>query len=73
MKFVMIILLFVSSLFAELEVGKGFPAYHLVDQFDNKMTIKIEGNTTLIMSFEKDVSSEIKEYIDHGKSKLNTL
>ena len=64
MKFIMMMLLLVSSLFAELKVGGGFPAYELVDQFDNKMTIKTDGNTTLIMSFEKDVSSGIKEFID---------
>jgi len=57
-------LLLVSALFAEIKVGEGFPAYNLVDQFDEKMEVKIDGNTTLILSFEKDVSSETKKFLD---------
>jgi len=57
-------LLLVSALFAEIKVGEGFPAYNLVDQFDEKMEVKMDGNTTLILSFEKDVSSETKKFLD---------
>jgi len=64
MKFIMMTLLCVSALFAEIKVGEGFPAFNLVDQFDEKMKVKMEGNTTLILSFEKDVSSEIKAFLD---------
>jgi len=64
MKIIMLMLLFFSALFAQIKVGEGFPDYKLVDQFDKEMPIKREGNTTLILSFEKDVSSEIKKYID---------
>ena len=64
MKFIMMTLLCVSALFAEIKLGEGFPAFNLVDQFDEKMKVKMEGNTTLILSFEKDVSSEIKAFLD---------
>ena len=64
MKFIMMMLLLVSALFAEIKVGEGFPAYNLVDQFDEKMEVKMDGNTTLILSFEKDVSSETKKFLD---------
>jgi len=64
MKFIMMSLLCVTALFAELKLGDGFPVYNLVDQFDKKVVVKQEGNTTLILSFQKSVSSGIKKYID---------
>jgi len=64
MKFIMMILLCVTALFAEIKVGEGFPAYNLVDQFDDKVHVKMDGNTTLILSFEKDVSTETKKFLD---------
>ena len=67
MKIMMITLLFLSSLFAELKIGDGFPVYNLVDQFENKMAVKQIGETTLILSFEKDVSSGIKKFLDTKK------
>jgi len=64
MKLFLMMLLFISALFAEIKVGEGFPDYKLVDQFDEKMEIQREGNTTLLLSFEKDVSSGIKAFLD---------
>lgn len=56
-------LILVSTLFAETKVGDAFPKLTLVDQFDEKTEIKQKGSTTLLLSFEKDVSSDIKKYI----------
>jgi hypothetical protein len=67
MKFMMMTLLCVTALFADLKIGDGFPVYNLVDQFDNKLAVKQEGNTTLILSFEKDVSTETKKFLDTKK------
>ena len=56
-------LLLMSTLFAEIKVGEAFPKLTLVDQFDEKTEVKQKGSTTLLLSFEKDVSSDIKKYI----------
>ena len=64
MKILIASLLLVSTLFAELKVGEAFPTLTLVDQFDVKTKIQTKGSTTLILSFEKGVSSSIKKYID---------
>ena len=64
MKILITSLLLISTLFAELKVGEAFPALTLVDQFDTKTEIQTKGSTTLLLSFEKDVSSSIKKYID---------
>jgi len=64
MKILITSLLLISTLFADLKVGETFPALTLVDQFDTKMIIKEKGSTTLLLSFEKGVSSSIKTYID---------
>lgn len=63
MKILIISLLFISTLFADIKVGKSFPSLTLVDQFDTKTKIPEEGSTTLILSFEKGVSSSIKKYL----------
>ncbi len=64
MKLILTCLLFISTLSAELKVGESFPSLTLVDQFDEKTEIKTKGSTTLLLSFEKDVSAEIKTYFD---------
>jgi len=64
MKILIISLLLISTLFGELKVGKSFPTLTLVDQFDTKTNIQKKGSTTLLLSFEKAVSSSIKKYID---------
>ena len=64
MKLLMTCLLFISTLFAEVKVGESFPTLTLVDQFNTKTEIKTKGSTTLLLSFEKDVSAEIKTYLD---------
>ena len=64
MKILITSLLLISTLFAELKVGEAFPALTLVDQFDTKTEIQRKGSATLLLSFEKDVSSSIKKYID---------
>jgi len=68
MKIIIITLLFLSALFANIKIGDTLPLFNLVDQFDTKIEIKKEGNTTLLFSFEKDVSSSIKKYIDSQPS-----
>ncbi len=64
MKIFITSLLLISTLFAELKVGETFPTLTLVDQFETKMEIKKKGSTTLLLSFEKNISSSIKKYID---------
>ena len=63
-KIIMTSLLLVSSLFAELKVGDTFPSLTLLDQFDEKVDISKEGESQLIFSFEKEVSSGIKAFLD---------
>ena len=63
MKILIASLLLVNTLFAEIKVGEAFPSLTLVDQFDTKTAIKTKGSTTLLLSFEKDVSASIKAYI----------
>ena len=63
MKILITSLLLVSTLFAEIKVGEAFPKLTLVDQFDVKTQINTKGSTTLLLSFEKDVSASIKAYI----------
>ncbi len=64
MKIFIAAFLIISTLSADLRVGESFPKLTLVDQFDTKTEIQTTGTTTLIISFEKDVSSEIKSYLD---------
>lgn len=64
MKIFIAAFLLISTLYADLHVGESFPKLTLVDQFDTKTEIQTTGTTTLILSFEKDVSSEIKSYLD---------
>ncbi len=61
-------ILLISAVFADLEVGETFPSLKLADQFKIEQEIKTKGATTLIFSFEKDVSAGIKKYI-HKKEK----
>jgi len=62
MKIILFILLCLSLLNANLNSGDILPPLALVDQFDNKVEIK--NNATLIISFQKSVSSKIQAFID---------
>ncbi|CAA6807015.1 MAG: FAD/FMN-containing dehydrogenases [uncultured Sulfurovum sp.] len=64
MKILITTLLLISALFAEIKVGDGFPKLTLEDQFSKKTEVKQVGTTTLLLSFEKDVSAEIKKYLE---------
>ena len=64
MKILFVILLLITSLFAELKVGDSFPTLTLVNQFDEKIELKKEGSLKIILSFEKDVSAGIKTFLD---------
>ena len=61
MKIFLFILLSFSILFAQATIGKPLPVVNLVDQFDNK--VEIRSDATLIVSFQKSVSSEIQAYL----------
>ena len=63
MKILLITLLLVSALFAEIKVGDSFPKLTLEDQFSKKTEVTQKGSATLLLSFEKDVSADIKKYI----------
>ena len=67
MKYLMTILFMISALYAEVKVGDAFPVFNLQDQFDVKMQVPQKGKITLILSFEKDVSSEVKTFINTQK------
>ena len=73
MKILITSLLLISTLFAELHVGESFPELTLVDQFDTKTKVPTRGKVTLILSFEKDVSSGIKTYLDKKEKDFLTL
>ncbi len=62
MKIIFLTFFSLSLLFAKVNSGDILPPLALVDQFDNKLEVK--PNTTLIISFQKSVSSEIQAYID---------
>lgn len=62
MKLILLTLLSFSILFAKVNSGDTLPALALVDQFDNK--VKVLEDSTLIISFQKSVSSEIQAYLD---------
>ena len=63
MKIILTMLLFISTLFADLKVGEAFPSLTLVDQFDANITINQETKTTLLLSFEKEVSKTINKFL----------
>jgi len=75
MKIILFILLSLSLLTAKVNNGNSLPPLNLVDQFDNK--VKIKNNSTLIISFQKSVSSKIQAYLDskpkHYLEKNNIL
>ena len=61
MKIILFILLSLSLLPAKVNNGNSLPPLNLVDQFDNK--VEIRSDATLIVSFQKSVSSEIQAYL----------
>ncbi|HHH20088.1 MAG TPA: hypothetical protein ENK86_06235 [Campylobacterales bacterium] len=60
------LILFISmiSLLADLKIGSNFPALQLVDQFDHNLSVPDQGNQTVMLSFERDVSSQIKNFLN---------
>jgi len=44
-----------------------FPTLKLVDQFDEKIEIDQENNTTLLISFEKEISKKINTFLKEQK------
>ena len=62
MKLILLTLLSFSLLFAKVNSGDTLPALALVDQFDNKVVVAED--STLIISFQKSVSSKIQAYLD---------
>lgn len=78
MKKVVVAILWLSSiLFAEVKVGDVFPSLTLVDPFNTKVDISKEGEAKFILSFEKEISSEIQVFLETKKkdylSKNNIL
>ena len=62
MRLIFFILVSFSLLFAKVTIGEPLPVLNLVDQFDNK--VEIRSDATLVVSFQKSVSSEIQAFID---------
>lgn len=64
MKSIILFFVLMGLLFAEIKVGDTFPKLNLVNQYNIPTQIKTKGSFTLILSFEKDVSSKVKKYLD---------
>jgi len=62
MRIVFLTLLSFSLLFAKVTIGDPLPVLNLVDQFDKN--VEIRSDSTLVVSFQKSVSSEIQAYLD---------
>jgi transcription initiation factor IIF auxiliary subunit len=62
MRFIFLTLISFSLLTAKVNNGDILLPLALVDQFDNK--VEIRNDATLIVSFQKSVSSEIQAYLD---------
>ena len=75
MKIILFILLHLSLLHANISTGNTLPSLALVDQYDHKVIVAED--STLIISFQKSVSSEIQAYLDskpkHYLKKNNIL
>ena len=61
MKTIFLTFFSVSLLFAKINSGDTLPPLALIDQFDNKLEVK--PNATLIISFQKSISSKIQAYL----------
>jgi len=64
MKILFVNFLLITMLFAELKVGDSIPSLTLVNQFDERVEISKEGSSTLLLSFEKDISADIQEFLE---------
>jgi hypothetical protein len=62
MRLIFLTLVSLSLLTAKVTNGDILPCLSLVDQFDNK--VEIRDDATLIVSFQKSISSEIQAYLD---------
>ncbi|MFT7879899.1 MAG: hypothetical protein ABXS91_05825 [Sulfurimonas sp.] len=62
LKLLMLSLLMTTALFAEFKAGEKLPPLSLPDQFDNELQVK-STDRLLIVSFEKDTSSAINDYL----------
>jgi hypothetical protein len=73
MKILIACLLFINILSAEIKVGEQFPVLTLVDQYNHAIEIRTKGKITLLLSFEKKVSTQIQQYLEtKGKDFLDT-
>jgi len=61
---VFINLLFMTLLFAELKVGESFPSLTLVNPYNQTVTVSKKGELTLLLSFEKDISTGIQKFLE---------
>ena len=68
MKFLIASLLFINILVAQtLSVGDKYPSFMMPDQF-NKYTKVYHHDEMVIMTFEKDISAQLSEYLQKRKS-----
>jgi len=72
MKIILPVLLFISSLFAELHTGMAFPNLHLVDQFGKVQHIQTKGNVKVILSFDKPSSLAVNTFLQRQKKDFLT-
>jgi len=68
MRILFINLLFITLILADVKVGEGFPSLALLNQQSKKVEIPKKGEVLLLISFEKDTSTAIQEFLKEKKS-----
>ncbi len=63
-RLIVIDLFLLTLLSAELRVGDGFPSLVLVDSENKTVEISKKGEITLLVSFEKDISTDIQKFLE---------
>ncbi len=63
-RLIVIHLFLLTLLSAELRVGESFPSLVLVDSENKTVEISKKGEVTLLLSFEKDISTDIQKFLE---------
>ena len=64
MKIILINLLFMTLLLADVKVGERFPTLALLNQHNEKIEIPQKGEVILLLSFEKEISTDIQIFLE---------
>jgi len=63
MKILILLVFTLSILNADLKVGEMFPHFALKDQFEKNVEIPTKGRVSIIVSFEKDISESMQQFL----------